>query len=288
MANDYVIITDSGSDLSKELSEEIGVRIVPLSYSLDGGDPLPGDKVDLKEFYAALRNGSTATTSAANLDDFTQIFSEYAKQNIDVLYIGFSSGLSSTSSTGRLAASEVSEEYPDVKLYAVDTLCASLGQGMMVYLAAQMKKEGKSIEEVRDWVEENKLNLCHHFTVNDLFFLKRGGRVSAATAVVGSMLSIKPLLHVDDEGHLISIGKARGRKASIDGLFKAMENTAIAPETQTVFISHGDCEDEAMILADMIREKLGPVDVKLGCIGPVIGAHSGPGTIALFFLGNKR
>lgn len=288
MANDYVIITDSGSDLSKELSEEIGVRIVPLSYSLDGGDPLPGDKVDLKEFYAALRNGSTATTSAANLDDFTQIFTEYAKQNIDVLYIGFSSGLSSTSSTGRLAASEVSEEYPDVKLYAVDTLCASLGQGMMVYLAAQMKKEGKSIEEVRDWVEENKLNLCHHFTVNDLFFLKRGGRVSAATAVVGSMLSIKPLLHVDDEGHLISIGKARGRKASIDGLFKAMENTAIAPETQTVFISHGDCEDEAMILADMIREKLGPVDVKLGCIGPVIGAHSGPGTIALFFLGNKR
>lgn len=288
MANDYVIITDSGSDLSMELAAEIGVRVVPLSYSLDGGEPLPGDKVDLKEFYAALRNGSTATTSAANLEDFTEIFTEYAKQNIDVLYLGFSSGLSSTSSTGRLACSEVSEEYPDVKLYPVDTLCASLGQGMIVYMAAQMKKKGKTIDEVRDWVEENKLNLCHHFTVNDLFFLKRGGRVSAATAVVGSMLAIKPLLHVDDEGHLISIGKARGRKASIDGLFKAMEETAIAPETQTVFISHGDCEDEAMILADMIREKLGPVDIKLGCIGPVIGAHSGPGTIALFFLGNKR
>ncbi len=288
MANEYVIITDSGSDLSKELAEELGVRIVPLSYSIDGGDPLPGDKVDLKEFYAALRNGSTATTSAANLEDFSKIFSEFAKQNIDVLYIGFSSGLSSTSSTGRLACSEVSEEYPDVKLYAVDTLCASLGQGMMVYMAAQMKKEGKTIEEVRDWVEENKLNLCHHFTVDDLFFLKRGGRVSAATAVVGSMLSIKPLLHVDDEGHLISIGKARGRKASIEGLFKACESTSISPETQTMFISHGDCEDEAMILADMVREKLGPVDVKLGCIGPVIGAHSGPGTIALFFLGSKR
>lgn len=288
MANDYVIITDSGSDLPKELSQELGVRIVPLSYSLDGGEPLPGDKVDLKEFYAALRNGSTATTSAANLEDFTNVFTEYAKQNIDVLYLGFSSGLSSTSSTGRLAASEIGEEYPDVKLYAVDTLCASLGEGLLVYLAAQMKKEGKTIEEVRDWAEENKLNLCHHFTVNDLFFLKRGGRVSAATAVVGSMLSIKPLLHVDDEGHLISIGKARGRKASIDGLFKAMEETAVAPETQTVFISHGDCEDEAMILADMIREKLGVADVKLGCIGPVIGAHSGPGTIALFFLGSKR
>ncbi len=288
MANEYVIITDSGSDLSKELAEELGVRIVPLSYSLDGGEPIPGDKVDLKAFYEALRNGSTATTSAANLEDFTEVFTEYAKQSIDVLYLGFSSGLSSTSSTGRLAASEVSEEYPNVKLIAVDTLCASLGEGLIVYLAAQLKKEGKTIEEVRDWVEENKLNLCHHFTVNDLFFLKRGGRVSAATAVVGSMLAIKPLLHVDDEGHLISIGKARGRKGSIEGLLKACEETAIDPANQTMFISHGDCEDEAQLLADMVREKLGPIDIKLGCIGPVIGAHSGPGTIALFFLGNKR
>jgi len=283
-----VIITDSGSDISPEMSKEWGVKVVPLSYTMDGGDPIPGDQVDPKEFYAALRNGGKATTSAANLEDFTKVIEEYAKQNIDVLYVGFSSGLSSTASTGRLACSELSESYPNVKLYAVDTLSASLGQAMLVHIAVGMKNEGKSIEEVRDWLEENKLSLAHHFTVDDLFFLKRGGRVSAATAVVGSMLSIKPLLHVDDAGKLISIGKARGRKGALDGLIKACEATVVSPETQTMFICHGDCEDEANALAAVVKEKFNPVDVIVGCIGPVIGAHSGPGTIALFFLGSNR
>jgi len=288
MANEYVIITDSGSDLSKEMAAEWGVKVVPLSYTMNDGEPIPGDQADLKEFYAALRAGGKATTSAANLEDFTKVIEEYAKEGTDVLYIGFSSGLSSTASTGRLACSELSEKYPDVKLYAVDTLCASLGQGMIVHIAVQQKKEGKTIDEVRDWLEANKLHLCHHFTVDDLFFLKRGGRVSAATAVVGSMLAIKPLLHVDNAGKLISIGKARGRKSSIEGLVKACEATVISPETQTMFISHGDCEDEANALAEMIKAKFNPVDVKVGCIGPVIGAHSGPGTLALFFLGSER
>ncbi len=288
MANEYIIITDSGSDITPDLAAQWGVRVVPLSYTMDDGEPRPGDQVDLKEFYAALRNKAKATTSAANLEDFTEYFTAAAKEGLDVLYLGFSSGLSSTASTGRLACSEISEEYPDRKFYAVDTLCASLGQGMIVYMANQMKNEGKTIEEVRDWVEANKLNLCHHFTVDDLFFLKRGGRVSAATAVVGSMLAIKPLLHVDDEGHLISIGKARGRKGALDGLIKAIESTVVSPETQTMFISHGDCEDEANAVAEMMKEKFNPVDVKVGCIGPVIGAHSGPGTIAVFFLGSKR
>ena len=288
MANEYIIITDSGSDITPSVAAEWGVRVVPLSYAMDDGEPRPGDQVDLKEFYAALRNKAKATTSAANLEDFTKYFSAAANEGFDVLYLGFSSGLSSTSSTGRLACSEISEEYPDRKFYAVDTLCASLGQAMIVYIANQMKNEGKTIEEVRDWVEENKLHLCHHFTVDDLFFLKRGGRVSAATAVVGSMLAIKPLLHVDDEGHLISIGKARGRKGAIDGLVKAMEETVVSPETQTMFICHGDCEDEANALAETLKAKFNPVDVKVGCIGPVIGAHSGPGTIAVFFLGTKR
>ena len=288
MANEYIIITDSGSDITPSVAAEWGVRVVPLSYAMDDGEPRPGDQVDLKEFYAALRNKAKATTSAANLEDFTKYFTEAANEGLDVLYLGFSSGLSSTSSTGRLACSEISEEYPDRKFYAVDTLCASLGQAMIVYIANQMKNEGKTIEEVRDWVEENKLHLCHHFTVDDLFFLKRGGRVSAATAVVGSMLAIKPLLHVDDEGHLISIGKARGRKGAIDGLVKAMEETVVSPETQTMFICHGDCEDEANALAETLKAKFNPVDVKVGCIGPVIGAHSGPGTIAVFFLGTKR
>ena len=288
MANDYIIITDSGSDITPAMAAEWGVRVVPLSYTMDDGEPRPGDQVDLKEFYTALRNKAKATTSAANLEDFTKYFTEAAKEGLDVLYLGFSSGLSSTASTGRLACSEMAEEYPDLKFLPVDTLCASLGQAMIVYIANQMKNEGKTIEEVRDWVEENKLHLCHHFTVDDLFFLKRGGRVSAATAVVGSMLAIKPLLHVDNEGHLISIGKARGRKGAIDGLIKAMESSVVSPETQTMFICHGDCEDEANALADTLREKFNPVDVKVGCIGPVIGAHSGPGTIAVFFLGTER
>ena len=288
MANEYVIITDSGSDLSKELAAQLGVKVVPLSYTMDGGEPIPGDRADLAKFYADLRAGMMATTSAANLDDFSKVLREYAQEGTDVLYIGFSSGLSSTSSTGRLACSEISEEYPDVKLYAVDTLAASLGQGMLVYIACTMKKEGKTIEEVRDWLEENKLKLAHHFTVDDLFFLKRGGRVSAATAVVGSMLAIKPLLHVDDAGKLINIGKARGRKASLDALYKACAETAVEPETQTMFISHGDCEEDAKYLADKIRENLHPVDVIIESIGPVIGAHSGPGTMALFFIGTNR
>lgn len=288
MANEYVIITDSGSDITTEMAAEWGTRVVPLSYAMDGGEPIPGDKVDLKEFYSALRAGGKATTSAANLEDFTKVIEEYAKAGTDVLYLGFSSGLSSTASTGRLACSELSEQYPDVKLYAVDTLCASLGLAMVVYHAIQLKNEGKTIDEVRDWAEANKMSMAHHFTVDDLFFLKRGGRVSAATAVVGSMLAIKPLLHVDDEGHLISIGKARGRKASIDGLVKACEASVVSPETQTMFICHGDCEDEANALAEVVRKKFNPVDVKVGCIGPVIGAHSGPGTLALFFFGSAR
>ena len=288
MENKYVIITDSGSDVSTEMAAEWGVKVVPLSYRMNDGEPIPGDQVDLKAFYADLRAGGKATTSAANLDDFTKVIEAYAKEGTDVLYIGFSSGLSSTVSTGRLACSELSEAYPDVKLYAVDTLSASLGLAMIVYIAVQMKNEGKTIDEVRDWVESNKLNLAHHFTVDDLFFLKRGGRVSAATAVVGSMLAIKPLLHVDNAGKLISIGKARGRKASIDGLVKACENSVVSPETQTMFICHGDCEDEANALAEVVKAKFNPVDVKVGCIGPVIGAHSGPGTLALFFLASER
>ncbi|MBQ4067531.1 MAG: DegV family protein [Clostridia bacterium] len=288
MPNEYVIITDSGSDLSAEMAAELGVEIVPLSYSMNDGESIPGNRVDLKQFYAELRAGGKATTSAANLEDFTKVFEGYANEGKDVLYIGFSSGLSSTASTGRLACSEISEAYPNLKFYAIDSLCASLGLGLLVYHAVQMKNEGKTIEEVRDWVEANKMCLCHHFTVDDLFFLKRGGRVSAATAVVGSMLAIKPLLHVDDAGKLISIGKARGRKGSLEGLVKACENTAIDPEKQVMFISHGDCEDEALQLAEMVKAKVGSIEVRTGCIGPVIGAHSGPGTLALFFLGTER
>jgi len=187
-----------------------------------------------------------------------------------------------------IAAEELREKYPDRKIYTVDTLAASLGQGLLVWYAAQMRAQGKTIEEVRDWVEDNKLNLCHWFTVDDLNHLKRGGRVSAATALVGTMLAIKPVLHVDDEGHLINVGKVRGRAAALKALVDEMEKTAINPSEQTVFISHGDSEEDARKVADMVQERFG-VQVKvIDYVGPVIGAHAGPGVIALFFLGSKR
>ena len=182
----------------------------------------------------------------------------------------------------------LSEKYPDRKLYSVDSLCASLGQGLLVYLAAQLKEEGKNIDEVKAYVEENVPHLCHWFTVNDLFHLQRGGRVSAAVAIVGSVLGIKPVLHVDNEGHLTSVSKARGRKASINALFDKMVQTGIDIKNQTVFISHGDCEEDANLLADRIKSELGVKEVIINYVGPVIGAHSGCGTLALFFLGTQR
>ena len=206
----------------------------------------------------------------------------------DVLYLGFSSGLSGTYNAGAVAAAELSEKYPDRKIFAVDTLCASLGQGLIVYSAAKMSENGAAIEEVRDFVENNKLNLCHWFTVDDLFFLKRGGRVSAATAVMGTMLSIKPVMHVDNAGKLINVEKARGRKAAIEALLRNMRDSHTDIKDQPVFISHGDCLEDAQYLADRIKEEFGVEVAVIDYVGPVIGAHSGPGTLALFFYGKQR
>ena len=183
---------------------------------------------------------------------------------------------------------ELREKFPDRKIRTVDTLAASMGQGLLVYLAAKKRQEGMGLDELGDWVEENRLKLCHWFTVDDLMFLKRGGRVSGAAAVMGTMLGIKPVLHVDDEGHLIPMEKVRGRRASLDALVKHMQATAIRPAEQTVFISHGDCQADCDYVAQQLREKLGVKHIVTSCIGPVIGAHSGPGTVALFFVGEKR
>ena len=233
-----------------------------------------------------LRDGEMATTSAVNVAEYTAMLEPLLQAGKDVLVLAFSSGLSTTYQSSVIAVNELSEQYPDRKIYTVDTLCASMGQGLLVWLAAQERKRGQSIEAVRDWVEENKLRLCHWFTVDDLHFLKRGGRISAATAVVGTMLSIKPVLHVDDEGHLISMGKARGRGASLTALVDHMEQTAT--DVDTVFISHGDCLADAEKVAADVRKRFGTRDVVINTIGPVIGAHAGPGTVALFFLGTKR
>ena len=288
---DYVIITDSCCDLSAETAQKEELTVIPLLLTLEGKEYrnyLDGREIAPKAFYDKLRAGSTASTAAVNPDVFTTVFEDFLKQDKDILYLGFSSGLSSTYHASTLAAEELAAAYPESKIYCVDTLAASMGQGLLVYLAAEKKKGGATIEEVRDFVEQNKLNLCHWFTVYDLNHLKRGGRVSAATALVGTMLNIKPVLHVDDEGHLINVGKARGRKASIESLFNHMKESAINPSEQTVFISHGDCEEDALSLKKMVEKEFSPKEIQINTVGPVIGAHSGPGTLALFFLGDKR
>ena len=283
--SEYVLITDSSADLSQEMVQELGVTVLPLSFTIQGKTyrNYPDNReMDLPLFYDMLRAGELATTSAVNVAEYTQAVEPILQEGKDVLILAFSSGLSSTYQASVLAAGELREKYPDRKIYTVDTLCASLGQGLLVYLAAQEQRKGKSIEEVRDWAEETKLHLCHQFTVDDLHFLKRGGRISATTAVVGSMLQIKPVLHVDNEGHLINIGKARGRQASLKALVDKMEKTVTEEGRKTVFISHGDCRKDAVTVADMVRERFGTQDIRINFVGPVIGAHSGPGTLALF------
>lgn len=284
----YIIFTDSSADLTKEMSESLGIRTIQLDVIMEGEKPAANDQVDIKDFYAKQRAKKSATTAAVGMDRFMGIFEEAVKEDLDILYLGFSSGLSSTFNAGAVAIQELSEKYPDRKLYAVDTLCASLGEGMLVYLACKLKESGADIETVRDYVENNKMNLCHWFTVDDLFFLKRGGRVSAATAVVGSLLSIKPVMHVDNAGKLVNVAKARGRKASIDTMFEKMKATMIPDKNDVVFISHGDCIKDAEYLAGRIRQELGIKQIEINYVGPVIGAHSGPGTLALFFLGTER
>lgn len=285
--NEFVIFTDSSSDLPQALADNLGVIVIPLEVNMEG-DLRLNNEIDIKEFYAYLRAKHGAKTSAINIDRFTEAFEPYLAKGKDVLYIAFSSGLSATYMAAKNAAEDLAEKYTDAKVVVVDSLCASLGQGLLVKLAADKKNSGATIDEVSAYVEETKPHLAHWFTVEDLFFLKRGGRVSAATAVVGTMLQIKPVLHVDDEGKLVSVEKARGRQGSIKALFDKMKETAIDPENQTVYISHGDCYDDAKKLADMITAELGVTDILISEIGPVIGAHSGPGTVALFFLGSNR
>lgn len=289
--NDFVIVTDSSADLSAELAAALDVEVLPLTFTIQGRTlcNYPDNRdMDPKVFYRLLREGEIATTAAVNAAGYTALLEPLLQAGRDVLVLSFSSGLSATFQSSQLAARELSEQYPERKLYVVDTLCASLGQGLLVWHAAQQRKAGRSIDEVRDWTEQNKLHLCHWFTVDDLHFLKRGGRVSAATALVGSMLQIKPVLHVDNDGHLINTGKVRGRAASLTALVDHMEKTAVHPEEQTVFISHGDCREDAEKVAADVRKRFGVKEIVINYVGPVIGAHSGPGTLALFFLGTER
>ncbi len=287
--NPYVIVTDSSCDLPDALVAQYGLEVVQLAVTLDGGEPTFNNELDIKDFYAQLRDKKRATTSAANPDAFLSVFEKHLSAGTDVLYLGFSSGLSGTCNAAFIAARELAAKYPERKCVVVDTLCASLGQGLLVVLAAKKKEAGATLDELRAYAEELKPNLVHLFTVDDLFFLKRGGRVSALTAVAGTALGIKPVLHVDNVGHLTKIGVKRGRTASLNDLCDRMKELAIDPANQLVYISHGDCEEDAKYLADKITTELGVKEpILISHVGPVIGAHAGPGTVALFFIGKER
>lgn len=294
MARSFEMVTDSCCNLTEEMIDQYGLHVLPLTFMADGDDTvyqsyLKGQKTDLSQFYKMMRDGKVFRTSLPNLGDTETLFRSLLDAGRDILYLGFSSGLSGTYEATELLAKQLREEYPDRKIYTVDTLAASGGEGLLVWHACQHAEAGEDIDAVRDWVEDNKLNLAHWFTVDDLMFLWRGGRVSKTSAWAGTLLNIKPVLHVDDEGHLIPMKKVRGRKKSLQGLLKHMEETGTQPiSEQMVFINHGDCLDEANWLADQIREKLGVKNIVVNYVDPVIGAHSGPGTMALFFLASSR
>ena len=288
---DYVILTDSTTDISQEIADEIDVKVWPMQFELDGLTyrNFP-DEREMKsdEFYDIMRKGKMPKTSQINVVDFCEYFSEYLDKGLDVLYICFSSGLSGTYNNSLIAIEELKGRYPDRKIISVDSLAASMGEGLLVYLAAQQKKKGMGLEELAKWVEDNRLHLCHWFTVDDLHHLKRGGRVSPATAIVGSALNIKPVLHVDDEGHLINMSKVRGRKASLNAMVDQMVET-YTDQFDTVMICQGGCHDDAEYLAGEVKKRVkGVKKLIMGNIGPVIGAHAGPGVLALFFYGDHR
>lgn len=284
----YRIITDTCCDLWPEFYQELNVDVISLSVNFQGKVIDTYTESWLKDFYNGLRNGEAAQTAAANPEGWKNIIEPVLQSGQDALVLAFSSGLSTTYQSAVIAAQELEEAYPQRKISVVDSLCASMGQGLLLYYACKMRDSGLSLEELTQWCEENKLNLCHWFTVDDLMYLKRGGRVSAATALVGTMLQIKPVMHVDDEGHLVKVSTARGRKASLDALAKKVAETGLPGKNDTVFISHGDCFEDAQYLADKLKTQYGVKEVIIYYVGAVIGSHSGPGTVALFFLGNTR
>ena len=291
---DFEIVTDSCCNLLEDMIDDFGVHVLPLTFMVDGEDEvyqsyLKGERTDLKQFYTMMREGKVFKTSLPNLAESEALFRELLGSGRDVLYIAFSSGLSGTYQALSLMGAQLQEEFPERKIHVVDSLAASGGQGLLVWYAAQHARAGKSIDQGRDWLEENKLHLAHWFTVDDLMFLFRGGRVSKTAAWAGTLLNIKPVLHVDDEGHLIPMEKVRGRKKSLNALIDHMEKSANKPiSDQMVFITHGDCIEDAEYVAAKIKERFGVKEVVINYVDPVIGAHSGPGTMALFFLADKR
>ena len=288
---EFVIVTDTTTDLPRDYVEKHHLYMMSLPYTLEGTSYTWEKPMPVKDFYDKMRAGSLPTTSQANHEEAALLYESILKDNdVDILHIAFSSGLSGSFNSCRIASADVCEKYPDHRIVVVDSLAATLGQGLLVYKAVQLKEAGKSLDEVAAWVEENKYHLVHNFTVDDLFHLHRGGRLSKTAAIVGTMINLKPVLHVDDEGHLVMLSKVRGRKKSLIGLVDCMEKQLgdWKDKNDIIFISHGDCPEDAQFVADLIKERFGYENFMIDYIGATIGAHSGPGTVALFYLGDHR
>lgn len=286
--DEYQIITDFGCDLPLHIAEEQNIEVIPMEVFIEGEEPKKGSEVDVYEFYQKLREKKVAKTSAVSIDAFVTAFTAHLEKGEDIVYVALSSGLSGTFSAANIAASELREKFPERKIYIVDSRSGSIGEGLIAYFAALKKAEGATAEEVVSYAQEVAYQLCSWFTVDDLFFLKRGGRLSAATAIVGSLFMIKPILHANEEGKLIPGSKARGRRGAIEALADAVERLAVNPAEQIIGISHSDCLKDALDLETMLREKWDIKDVIISEIGPVIGAHCGPGTLAIFFIGTEK
>ena len=288
---EYVIMTDSCCDLTDHMAKELELTVVPLTVHIDGHDYpnlLDGSAISFEDFYGKIRGGVLATTSAANVGQFQEAMRPILAAGKDIVSINFSSALSTTYQSACIAAQDMKEEFPDANIYVVDSLSASLGQGLLLYLTVQKKREGLSAQELVQWVEDNKLHIDHWFTVDDLNYLKMGGRLSAGAAFFGSMLSIKPVMHTSDEGKLTVVGKARGRKSSLNTLIDTVGRLGIDLQDQTMFICQADCQAEAEAVAAELKRRYGVKEVYINYIGPVIGSHTGPDTMGLFFVGTER
>lgn len=286
--NEFVIVSDSTVDLPKEYLQSKQVPIISLSYIMDGVTYEEMDGLSHKEFFEKLRAGSLPTTSQINPEQAREALEPFAKEGKDILYIGFSSGLSGSYNSVRMAAEDLKEEYPDINIIAIDSLCACMGEGLLLYKALELKEHGMSMEEIAKWVEANKLHICHNVTVDDLNHLHRGGRIFKTTAVVGSMIKIKPIIHMSDEGKLVVIGKERGRKKSLVSIVDRMEKQMQGYDNDIVMITHGDCIEDAEFVKKQVEERFGIHNVMINGIGSVIGSHTGAGVVAVFFMGDKR
>lgn len=285
-----IIITDSCSDLPLEYVKKRDLPILSFTFNYMGEDRKDdlGQTLSYTDFYNGIREGHMSTTSQVNSHTYVDFFRPYVELGKPIIYMCFSSALSGSYNNAVMARQMLLEEYPEASISIIDTLSASMGQGLLVHLALELRDQGFGYKEIIEWIENNKRRLAHWFTVDDLEHLRRGGRLSGAAAFIGSILSIKPILHVDSEGRLVPVSKVKGRKKSLKSLLEKMQETAVNPEQQTVFISHGDAPEDANYLADMLRDQLGVKNILINHIGPVIGSHSGPGTVALFFFATQR